>query len=191
VVELSAALAAGLAGLNLALDDPDVDIAESLQLLDTAVASAVSSFLGLSLTIDGVGQRSVLTAIRPDIADHDIATSLRVPLSRGEESGDITLVLYSATPGAFVDLAADMSWLLGDGAEPFVLDDDLSAPVESVDGLLELSVVNQAIGVLIAGGYTGADASGILDVLAADGAGHRPTAAARLLVELDDERRRP
>jgi hypothetical protein len=190
VVELSAALAASLVGLTAALDDPEADIAESLQLLGTTVDSAVSSYLGLSLIIDGRGQRSVLTAMRSAI-DDEIATSLRLPLARAEEFGAIILVLYGSTPGAFVDLAADMSWLIGNGASFFVLDEDLSAPVESVDGLAELSVVNQAIGVLVAGGYTVADASGVLDVLAADGGGDRRTAATRLLTELDEERSRP
>lgn len=191
MVELSAALITSLVELTVALDTPEDDIAESLQLLGAAVESAVSSYRGLSVLIDGRGHRSVLTAMRPRTSDDDIATSLRLPLTRADVFGDITLVLYASTTGAFVDLAADMGWLIGDGAPEVVLDEDLPAPVESVNGLVELSVVNQAIGALIAGGHTVAAALGVLDVLAADGSGDRHTAAARLLAELDGARRRP
>jgi hypothetical protein len=36
----------------------------------------------------------------------------------------------AATPGAFLDLATDLSWLAGDGLGPgaFVLDQDLAVP---------------------------------------------------------------
>jgi hypothetical protein len=190
VVEPSAALVAGLADLTAALDDPDVDIAQSIERLAVTVLSAVPSYLGLSLVMDAHGQRIVVAAMDQPTTDDDIATSLRLPLATATSTGDITLVLYAGVPGAFVDLAADMDWLIGDDGAEAVLDADLSAPAESISGLAELSVVNQAIGVLIAGGYTLEQASEILDVLAADGAGDRHTAAARLLTELDEERGR-
>ncbi len=92
--------------------------------------------------------------------------------------GDSRIVFYAATPGALVDLAADLSHALGvptitgrvsDGGEPadvaghdaaIRLDDDLP-PVSMVSGLVglaELSTINRAAGFLIGQGHLPVDA---------------------------------
>jgi hypothetical protein len=189
VVELSEALVSGLADLTAAIDDPDIDIAESVERLGATVLGAVPSYLGLCLVIEAHGRQVVLSAMNTQTVDADIATSLSMPLAEAEGSSGITLILYGATAGGFVDLAADMGWLLGNVDFDFVFDSHLSVPVDSLSGLADLSVVNQAIGVLVAGGYTIEKALEVLDALAADGDGERHLAAARLLAELDQELR--
>lgn len=73
-----------------------------------------------------------------------------------------TVVFYAATPGAFVDLAADAA--AGAGAaerDPGAVvldvhldDPDGARPASGVTGLPEAAVINQAIGVLIGRGDT-------------------------------------
>jgi hypothetical protein len=76
-------------------------------------------------------------------------------------------VLYAATPGAFVDLAADLSYALGLDRTHLVLDQHLIAPTAgSGMGLDTQSAINQAIGVLIGGGHTLESARHELDRLA-------------------------
>jgi hypothetical protein len=67
-------------------------------------------------------------------------------------------VLYAATRGAFVDLAADLSYALRIDPAKLILD---SHPVENPDGngnglagLAAHVTINQAIGVLIGRGHT-------------------------------------
>jgi hypothetical protein len=191
VVELSAALVTGLAGLTAAIDDPEVDIAESVQRLAAAVGSAVPSYLGLSLNVEAHGREIIIAAMNAGTDSADISTSLSMPLARMPPAAEITLILYGATRGAFVDLAADLGWLLGSDDPGFVFDRHLSAPVESISGLADLSQVNQAIGVLVAGGYTVEQALKVLDALAAEEHCERHVAAARLLADLHSERQTP
>ena len=83
--------------------------------------TSILSYRGLQLTISQNGFPIVLTAFADDGHDgHDgaVATSLRVPLalldaSFAEES---RIVFYAGTPGAFVDLAADLAFALRDGS---------------------------------------------------------------------------
>lgn len=83
------------------------------------------------------------------------------------------VILYAATPGAFVDLAADLSWLAGLELDEFALDQHLNLPVdpETAGVGQAASLINQAIGVLVARGRTLGAASDELDARAAD-AGH-------------------
>ena len=85
-----------------------------------------------------------------------VAPSLRVPLGAwtGHEPGG-AVIFYAATAGALVDLAADLGFRLG-LRDDLVLDGHLR-PGEAhrvTAGLPELSVVQRALGMLIARGRT-------------------------------------
>lgn len=88
-------------------------------------------------------------------------------------------MLYAAAPGAFVDLAADMSYALGLAPALLPLDDDTAAPVQSsgITGLHAQAIVNQALGVLIGRGHTPETADEELKRLAARDGGNLHTAA--------------
>jgi hypothetical protein len=65
-----------------------------------------------------------------------------------------TVTLYAGRPGALVDLAADLSWILNVPSDAVVLDDDITVSGRDEEQSLEaLSIMNQAIGVLIDHGY--------------------------------------
>lgn len=188
-MELSAGLVPGLALLTAALDDPEIDIATSVQQVAAAVGSAVPAFVGLSLHIDLPEQQIVVVAMNGEVVESAVETSLRIPLFREPLAGDVALVLYGSIPGAFVDLHADLTWVIGRAGSGLVLDRDLVVPAESIEGLAHLSAVNQAIGVLIAGGYTPEQAAAALDELAASGEVPSHAVARRVLEALDEERR--
>src|SRR5664279_6513066 len=77
-VELSAGLAADLARLTDALDDPATDLADLLGSLHEAFLVAVPSGLGLAMTI--VVSPDEVTVSTLDGSAGRVATSLRVPL---------------------------------------------------------------------------------------------------------------
>lgn len=152
-VKLTPALAAQLAVLTAALDDPDVDLDAAVRHLGVSAQAAVESFLGLSLTLAVEGYPFTISA--PD-ATLDAATavraSLRIPVSTraGTQPGTI-VVFYAATRGAFVDLAADITHARAGSVGAVVLDEDLQVPPPG-GGPAELSAIHQAVGVLIARG---------------------------------------
>jgi hypothetical protein len=91
-----------------ALDDA---LDASLAAFTADIKAAVPSYLGLQLTIGQSGHPVTLTRITP----HRTArTSLRVPLTDlgPRFDPDSRVILYAATAGAFVDLAADLSYAL-------------------------------------------------------------------------------
>jgi hypothetical protein len=129
------------------------------------LAAAIPSYRGLQLTIVQMGQPVTLTDL-PPATDGKVLTSLRITLAvLGTADDDASrVVFYAGTPGAFVDLAADLSYALrtrlsaadpaGTDARALVLDADLP-PVGWISGLTgigELSAVNRAVGLLIGGG---------------------------------------
>ena len=152
-MELSAGLAADLARLTDALDDPATDLADLVSLLHDAFVVAVPSALGLAFTIRASPAEVTVSTL--DGAATAVATSLQVPLASWTdlEPGS-AVIFYAATNGALVDLAADLGWLLNLRAD-VVLDGHLLAqPQEVTSGLAELSVIQQALGVLIDRGRT-------------------------------------
>ncbi len=121
-------------------------------------------------------------------ADVPLGTSLRLPLGlvSATVDGESRVVFYAGIPGAFTDLAADLSHALGgvpvdqrssaaDLRDPpgprvdghrrvIVLDADLS-PLSHASGLIglaELTVLNLAIGMLIQQGHDIAQARQVL-----------------------------
>jgi hypothetical protein len=164
-VEISAALAADLKALTEVLDIPGVDLAALLESFSTDTGRAIDSYLGLRMTLVIDGLPVTFTLMESTTA----ATSLRVPLNRlGVAEAGSVLMLYASNPGAFVDLAADLSFALGLRPDTLILDDDLrlAGPARGVDGLVELAQVNQAIGILIDRGHRPAAARAELRRLA-------------------------
>jgi len=153
-VELSAGLAADLARLTDALDDPATDLADLVSLLHDAFVVAVPSALGLAFTIRASPAEVTVSTL--DGAATAVATSLQVPLASWTdlEPGS-AVIFYAATTGALVDLAADLGWLLNLRSD-VVLDGHLpnAQQPEATSGLAELSVIQQAVGVLIDRGRT-------------------------------------
>jgi hypothetical protein len=186
-VGLSAEFAADLAVLTQALDDPDVDLGAALESLAAALQRAVASYRAMTMTIVLDGRELSFTVQRhdgPNAAEPKPATSLLIPLAAGTGTRPTsTLVLYAANPGAFVDLAADLSHALSAGPDALVLDAHLPAPAPSsrLDGLDGQVLVNQAIGVLVGRGHTPEAAGEELHRLADLDHGDLHAAAAQIL----------
>jgi hypothetical protein len=188
LVEITATLAADLTALTESLDDPDTDIAATLRQLATGAKLAVRSYLGLSVTITASGQQIIFTALEDHTQPGDIGTSLMMPLPPAGPNGNDAepinaLILYAQRRGAFIDVAADLSWLTGRDPSEFVLDHHLTLPnhLDAPEGLTVASVINQAIGVLIAHGRTPEQAHRELDARAARGGVDRRSIASRIL----------
>ncbi|HEY5334807.1 MAG TPA: hypothetical protein VIJ71_02160, partial [Mycobacteriales bacterium] len=90
-----------------------------------------------------------------------IRTSLMVPLTTAATdasttSASVALILYAGSPGAFVDLAADLAWITGRAPADFRLDEHRGLPAGHTNRnpLAAMSDINQALGVLIGRGST-------------------------------------
>ncbi|XAS75724.1 hypothetical protein V3G39_13830 [Dermatophilaceae bacterium Sec6.4] len=197
-MEITAALGADLALLTAALVDlsvdPRTDVAGTILGFATTTRLAVASFLGLSITITdrtrALAHEVVLrlTLLDDHAAPGDIATSLLLPAptDRTEGQPDIQVVLYAGSPGAFVDLAADLAFLAGSELDSADLDHHQSLAREpDITGVLQdQAVISQAIGVLLAGGCTREQANAELETLAQEAHTDRITEAARILTVL-------
>jgi hypothetical protein len=185
-VDLPASLLAHLHELMLSIGEDEQDLDDALVALATALHSTATSYCGLQLTIFENEWLVTLTAFVDghDADGHDVpvGTSLRLPLALvwpmvDSQSG---VVFFAVTPGAFTDLAADLSYALGripvehasqaaDGVDhrdhggarldghrrSIELDADLPPPsrVSGLTGLAELTVINRAVGMLVAQGH--------------------------------------
>jgi len=166
-VDMPAGLAADLTQLTDALADPDADLAAMVAATHESLSTLISSALGVAITVRTAGVEVCVSTV--DRSAPPASTSLAVPLSGwtdGTLDGtlDGSVVFYAATPGALVDLAADLGWLLGE-RESLVLDGDLPPRLsdQAVVGLHELSVIGQACGVLITRGRSTEGARAELD----------------------------
>ena len=163
-----------LSGLSEALDHAGTDLQALLEVLAKDLFAAVSSALGVTMTLQMDGVPVTLTAIDEDLAlltGASLAFPLVLPPGAGTGAH---VVFYARNPGAFVDLAADIQRLQGLKGR-IVLDDPLPSvsqrpPRSGITGLTELSDINLAIGVLISLGHTPAEARAEL---------HRRAAATR------------
>jgi hypothetical protein len=187
-VTIPARLAAELALLTQALDLPGTDVAQTLGRLAADAQSAVESYLGLSVAITADRIRFDLTLLDDGTQSVHIQTSLLVPLSTAaaqasETPGSVALILYAATPGAFIDLAADLSWITGRALTEFRLDEHRTLPSTYVapTSLAAMSSINQALGVLIGRGATPEQAERDLHMRAAT-AGIEFAAAATIVL---------
>lgn len=203
-MDVSGALAADLAILSEALDSADVDITQTLRNLARAAGEAVASFVGLSIQIEIDGRVVRLSAFEDSAGQADVRTSLKTPLPLGGRSAQahagspgISLLLFASSPGAFIDLAADLSWLgvgtalsgeMESGGEGIELDAHVSLAssqgVSPLIDLADLSVVNQAIGVLIGSGVDPDEAKRTLNLDAARNNVDTASAARALLAKL-------
>jgi hypothetical protein len=190
-VRFDATTVAALTTLTEALDEPGTDIVETVSRLGDVVAAAVPTFMALSFRT-GSGDAQIDFTGRSDAhqGSSGIRTSLLIPLpDRGDDGfpaePETALVLYAGRPGAFVDVAADISWLTGRPLDSFRIDEHLGpAGDEESPPLREGSTVNQAVGVLLDRGFTMEAAVRHLDGLAAAAGVARVAAAAELLDQL-------
>jgi hypothetical protein len=190
-VTITAALAADLRLLTAALDEPGADISHTLAQLAADTAAGVVSYLGLSVTASRSDPPFTSTYLLDGVVNDDIGTSLqlRLPGPRdGRSPSTVVIILYAGSPGAFVDLAADLAWLTARPLSDFALDQHLRIPAGSVTGgqLGADSAINQAIGVLVGRGYTPQQAGWALDTQAGHAGTDRLIAAQRILARLTD-----
>jgi hypothetical protein len=165
----------------VALDDPATDLADLVGSVHEAFVVAVPSALGLAFTIRA--DPAEVTVSTLDGAAAAVATSLRVPLGGWTdlEPGS-AVIFYAGSTGALVDLAADLGWLL-DLRDDVVLDGHLppAQPREVTSDLQDLSVIHQALGVLIERGMTPQAGRDELEHLARESDTTIHAAAARLI----------
>ena len=130
-----------------------VELEKLLTALTEAVKSAAPSYRGLALTLIIDKQPVSLTSAEVGNTS-DIATSLRLSLAWIPSLGaGSRITFYASTPGTFVDLAADLAFVLG--SESLRLDEDIpSVLVSDLSGVGRLSAINRAVGVLISHGHT-------------------------------------
>lgn len=154
---ITTALAENIRELSASLDQTSSQVEESLASLRRDLKLAVRSSVGLALTVVmDPDQQITLTSVDHFTDPSDITTSLRLPMHWAAMEPGARIIFYAESPGAFVDLAADLSYSLRLAPGTIVLDEDTAAPVSAsgLVGATESSIVNQAIGVLIARGYT-------------------------------------
>jgi hypothetical protein len=176
-VDLPTALFRDLLHLSSSVGLDDDALTTPLVALVAGLQAAVPSYRGLHLTLVENGHPVSLTAFLHSEDAESITTSLRLPLAAlgpGFDP-DSRVVFYAATPGAFVDLAADLGYALDtptttlgaprtpagdtdghghhnpchlDGHQMIAVDADLplTVPESGLTGLDELSTINQAIG---------------------------------------------
>jgi hypothetical protein len=128
-----------------------VELEKSLTALTEAAKSAAPSYRGLALTLFIDEQPVSVTSAEPGHTS-DIATSLRLSLAWVPSlSAGGWITFYASTPGAFVDLAADLAFALDSDIR---LDEDIPpALLSGLTGVAELSAINVAVGILINHGY--------------------------------------
>ena len=181
-MKLSVPLAKDLRLLTRALDE-DVAIDDVLGRLRLDARSAVSSYRGLTVSGVGDGHPFSFTVLEDGATPSVIMSSLLAPFpaSGGDTTTAITIVLYSAVRGAFVDLAADLAWLSGRDLADFVVDRHLVPPDgEAGTHVAETAIINQALGVLLGRGYGMRTARELLSAPTSAGTG--PYNAARVIL---------
>lgn len=152
---LSEAIADLLASVDSTGARPAIDLRAAVATLARNVKRAAPSYQGLAITVVIDAQRVTVSAMEPLWAQSEITTSLHLTLGGFpllDPSTEITF--FARTPGAFVDLGADLTFALGTAAGPR-LDQDLPTPVwNDVTGIAEMSTINVAIGILIGNDHT-------------------------------------
>jgi hypothetical protein len=184
-MDIPAALLTELTALSAEPSDPAVELPGLMQALQDALFAAVPSGLGLSITIPvGLPAVTVTTLEGTATVESSLQVSLPSPLA---ESGS-AVVFYAGTPGALVDLAADLQWALHLPAEAMLLDQDLTPPTgaDPIAGLPEMSVIHRAVGALLAQGRTPAAAAQDLRTSADRSGTSVLTVADNLIRALDD-----
>lgn len=165
-METPAALLNALERLCASIDLEPVFLIKPLVELARELERAVHTYVGIEVTVfTPLGLPITLSDFAADTDPRTIATSLRLPLAAltsGGSDGHVTF--FGTRRGAFVDLAADLGFVLGmvgirstaPVSVPISLDQDLPPmnPTASLEGAEEASTVNRAIGLLIGRGRT-------------------------------------
>lgn len=113
------------------------------------------SALGVAVALTVNGQQVTFSSMTTDTVGAVIASSLQIPLGALSAHLDGQVVFYAATPGALVDLAADLRHALHLSDTQVHLDEHLGLTgVSEVTGARELSTINRAIGFLMDRGHT-------------------------------------
>jgi hypothetical protein len=167
LLEIPRGLLASLRNLTIGIGGDEHVVGELLHALVRELATSVVSYRGLQLTITRHGFPVVLTAFA-DEHDGDLVTSLRVPLVLVGSgfAADNRVVFYAGMPGAFVDLAADLTLALdrrarkaqrADKLAPSAIRLDADPPPASraftLSGVAELGAIDRAVGVMIEQGH--------------------------------------
>ena len=132
-VDLPTALFRDLLHLCSSVGLDDDALSAPLVALVAGLQAAVPSYRGLHLTLVENGHPVSVTAFLNSEDAESITTSLRVPfaaLGSGFDP-DSGVVFYAATPGAFVDLAADLGYALD---TPTTTPDGPRSPAGDTDG---------------------------------------------------------
>lgn len=181
-MQICAAVAAELAGLSAG----HPGVASAVLALAAGARGAVTSLLGMTVTLsspgtqDGVALR--FTLLEDDADPRETGSSLRLPRSTEPTEPIVTVVLYAATPGAFLDLATDLAFLDSPGLDAAELDQHLGPrPADVTGALRQGSIVSEAVGALLDRGRTHTQARAELDALAAAAGTSRIVEAGRLL----------
>lgn len=196
-MEITPSLAANLRLLTAAMFDSaasdTTDLADLVEVFVSNARCAVRSFLGLTITVIELdGRRAAQVVLRTTLLEDgvdagDIRTSLRLSApGRGAEPDHrgIELVLYAGTPGAFVDMDADLAFLTGHAFDPGDLDQHRNLQPDITGVLQAESVIHEAVGVLIARGHTREQAHTELASLAQSAHTDQITEATRILRNL-------
>ncbi|MEO7751994.1 MAG: hypothetical protein ABIS35_01130 [Terracoccus sp.] len=187
-MDVTAELSADLTLLTQALDRPGTDLTTTLRPLVSDAELVADSFLGLRLFVDGEPPYTLLQ-LRDGADPDEVRTSILIPLGDDPSRDGSVIVLYAARPGAFVDLAADLTWLTEAHPHEIVLDRHLTAADLPATGPnpRESSAVNQAIGLLIGRGREPEAARAEIATLALEAGTDQPTAALHLLETPDPD----
>ena len=174
-----------LDGLTDALETPGTDLQTVLLVLIDDLTTAIPSLLGLNLTMMVAGDLVTLAAtVSPD--PPPAATSLHIPLHQlAPATPGSAVTFYASRPGAFVDLAADVRHAYSLDSH-VVIDGHLQTSLtpSRVTGLVEFSMINRAIGMLIEHGHPPATARDELH-RRAERAGRTLSGAAQHLLDRD------
>jgi hypothetical protein len=111
-VDFPTVLLRDLLDLSSSIGLDDDALGAPLATLVEGLRTAVPSYRGLHLTIVNNSHPISLTAFLPSQDDASIKTSLRVGFEALGPGFDGRVVFYAATPGAFVDMAADFEYAL-------------------------------------------------------------------------------
>lgn len=180
-----------LASLSALTEEPGAELSETVSRLSVAVGQAVESFCGLSVNAGdshGIIRFSVGPNGVPAPVTSPARSSLRLSstvLTTGMPT--LEIILLATRPGAFVDLAADITWATR--PPPYALEVDrhlgsVEADGGDVEGLQAASAIDQAVGALLSQGTPGEQARSMIEARAQRDATTLAEAARRILREI-------
>ena len=127
---------------------------ETLAALIATAKEATAAYLGMTIAVVIDGQPILLTVVESSAHTALQAASLSLSLSwLPALNPGSRITFYAATSGAFVDLAADLSFALG-GLAMQIDEDIATAPIAGLTGLEALYSINQAVGILLGHGHS-------------------------------------